>query len=672
MCRKISGSINTASFAQPALLLFAATLALQSPPVSALEAANTEPTRFWLEEMDLHTLSQGWGKAQKARSVNGHPLRLAGKEFKHGIGTHAQSELIIALKGNAVRFKATAGVDDEVGRQGSVIFTAAIDGKPAFESGVLHGGDAPRSVDLNLTGAKTLELTVEDAGDGYASDHADWADAAITLAGADVAKPVPLPIPEEAIPEIASGDPKEPQIHGPRIVGTTPGRPFIFRVPFTGEGNISVTASGLPEGLSIDGAGIITGAVKSAGTYLVELTAQSPLGKAVRKLEIVAGDRKLALTPPMGWNSWNVWASAVTADRVRDAADALIKSGLAARGYGYINIDDTWEGAKRAADGQITTNKKFEDMKGLADYVHSRGLKLGIYSSPGPKTCAGYLGSYKHEDQDAATWSKWGIDYLKHDWCSYKNQQGNSVEGFKKPYVVMRQALDKVNRDIVYSLCQYGMGDVWKWGADKSVAGNCWRTCGDIGDYWTSMSANGFDVMSKSMAKYGGPGHWNDPDMLVVGKVGWGPTLHAPALTPSEQLTHLTLWSMLASPLLIGCDMTQMDKFTLDLLSNTEVIEVDQDPLGLPPERIAHDEKTEIWARPLFDGTTAVALFNRSSTPAKMSVKWADLKNGKISGQQPVRNLWTRKNLGNLDGYEATVARHGAVLLKVGASIVPQ
>jgi len=637
-----------------------------------LAAQSTRAEDVRLETLDLHAMTQGWGESRAAKSVDGHSLKIGSKEFAHGVGTHAESEMVIDLKGAATRFTAIVGIDAEVGKKGSVTFTVTVDGKKVVETPVLKGGQEGQAIDVDLTGAKTLELNVGDGGDGIDFDHADWADATIVLAAGATAQPVAQAAPPETAPDIASGDPKEPQIHGPRVVGTTPGRPFLYRVPLTGEGAIKVTAKNLPDGLSIDETGIITGTVKAAGEYQTDLTATSAAGTGTRKLKIVAGLHKLALTPPMGWNSWNVWAGAVDAQKVRDAADAMIASGLAAKGYMYVNIDDTWEGKQRAADGQITTNQKFGDMKALADYVHSKGLKLGIYSSPGPRTCAGFIASYKHEDQDAATWAQWGIDYLKYDWCSYGDiEKGNTLEGYKKPYIVMRQALDKVDRDIVYSLCQYGMGDVWNWGGGDDVGGNCWRTTGDITDTWSSMANNGFHHHDREQAKGASPGHWNDPDMLVVGKLGWGPSIHATRLTPNEQLTHITLWSLVACPLLIGCDMTQLDKFTTDVLCNPEVVDVDQDPLGKQAIRITSDGKTETWARPLYDGTVAVGLFNRGSAAAKVSVKWSDLDAvletaGSISGKQPVRDLWQRKDAGASDGYETAVPRHGAVLIKVG------
>ena len=317
-------------------------------------------------------------------------------------------------------------------------------------------------------------------------------------------------------------------------------------------------------------------------------------------------------------------------------------------------------GPARDGAGVINSNRKFPDMKGLSAYVHGKGLKIGLYSSPGPTTCAGYEASYKHEEQDAARYAEWGFDYLKYDWCSYGDiDRKPDLAGYKKPYEVMDQALRKADRDIVFSLCQYGMGDVWKWGAE--VGGNCWRTTGDINDSWGSLSGIGFS--QDGHEKYAGPGHWNDPDMLVVGKVGWGPHLHPTRLTPNEQYTHITLWSLLSSPLLIGCDMTQLDDFTRGLLTNDEVIDVNQDSLGKPAGRVAKDGQLEVWARDLEDGSKAVGLFNRGEFEKPVTVKWADLK---ITGKHAVRDLWRQKDVGTADAeYTAPVPRHGAVMIRI-------
>jgi alpha-galactosidase len=307
-------------------------------------------------------------------------------------------------------------------------------------------------------------------------------------------------------------------------------------------------------------------------------------------------------------------------------------------------------------------------MKALTDYVHGKGLKIGLYSSPGPRTCQQrFAGSYQHEEQDARTWAKWGFDYIKYDWCSYSDvepaRDKTPLPGLQKPYVLMRGALDKLDRDFVYSLCQYGWGDVWEWG--DTVGGNLWRVTGDITDTWPSMSSIGFQQTGHE--KFAGPGHWNDTDMLVVGKVGWGrPNTPRPSqLDPNEQITHISLWALQAAPLLIGADLSQADPFTIDLLGNREVLAINQDQLGHAAHRIANDGWTEVWARPLVDGTMAVGLFNRSPEPAQVNVKLADLG---LNGPQPVRDVWTHADRGptTADAFGTTVPRHGAVLVKIG------
>jgi alpha-galactosidase len=446
------------------------------------------------------------------------------------------------------------------------------------------------------------------------------------------------------------------------VTGATPGRWFQFLIPASGDGPLTFTARNLPAGLTLDSkTGIISGRLKSAGRHVVDVAVTGPKAKATAQLTIVGADHSLALTPPLGWNSWNVWGGTVTDAKVRAAADGLVSSGLAAQGYTYVNIDDAWEGP-RDANGEITSNEKFPDMKALADYVHSKGLKIGIYSSPGPWTCQRtYAGSYQHEDQDAKTYAKWGFDYLKYDWCSYSQIAPNpTLEDRQKPYRVMRGALDALDRDIVFSLCQYGAGNVWEWGA--GVGGNLWRVTGDITDTWASMSGIGFAQTGHE--EYAAPGHWNDTDMLVVGKVGWGRALRNTNLTPNEQITHITLWSLQAAPLLIGADLSQIDDFTVNLLGNPEVLAVNQDPLGQAAGRLRGDGRMDVWARKLSDGTMAVGLFNRAPIAMPIGVKLSELG---LSGVQPVRDLWQHKDLPSArEEITMTIPRHGAVLLKVG------
>ncbi len=641
-----------------------------------------------LESLDLRNMSQEYGEPKIAKSIIDKPLTLGGTVFERGVGSHAASELIIDLKGAAKAFIAIVGVDDNTQGKGSVIFSILVDGKIVARTAVMKGGDKPIRLGVPLAGAKTMILTVEDAGDNIMFDHADWADACIFLPGDTDKALYPQSIAHlgQEPMEIAPADNTTLRINYPRITGATPGRPFLFRIPATGIPPLRFSAKGLPAGLTLDpSTGIITGSLQEAGEWNVGLTvaeSSSPVGarlvppaaglraaqgaplqakgsSASATLTIVGGNRKVALTPPMGWNSWYCWSSHITADKMMAHADIMVKSGLAGHGYQYVNIDDCWEGG-RDSTGEIQTNERFPDMKAMADYIHGRGLKFGIYSSPGPQTCSGYEGTYRHEVQDAKTYARWGVDFFKHDWCSYgKIAKDGSLPELQKPYAIMRYALDASGRDMVYSLCQYGMGNVWEWG--DLVGANMWRTTGDLLDSWGNMARIGFGHAGRE--KYAGPGHWNDPDMLCIGKVGFG-NLRPSKLTQNEQITQMTLWSLIAAPLLIGGDIMEMDEFTLDILSNDEVIAVDQDPLGKAASRIWQKGDLEVWARPLADGTHAVGLFNRSAYKAKVTVRWSDIG---IIGPQPVRDLWRHKDLGVFsDSFSATVLPHAAWMIKVG------
>lgn len=489
--------------------------------------------------------------------------------------------------------------------------------------------------------------------------------------------------------------PATPRINGPNIFGVRPGSPFLYTIPSTGERPMTFAVDGLPEGLRVDeNSGRITGALPRKGEYPVTLRAKNARGAAEKRFRIVCGDR-IALTPPMGWNSWNCFAHEVSAEKVKAAADAFVKSGLMDYGWSFINIDDFWQnhrdsddptlrGAFRDADGFIVPNKRFPDMSGLVDYVHSLGLKIGIYSSPGPWTCGGCAGSFGYEKQDAGIYAQWGFDYLKYDWCSYKPEmdsvRGHSAENFDevpswggymppdtgtadlmKPYAIMQEALAGQRRDIVYSLCQYGMGEVWEW-AD-SVGGNCWRTTPDIVDTWESMSEIGF--RQDMAAPYVKPGTWNDPDMLIVGQVGWG-SPHPTRLTPDEQYTHISLWCLLAAPLLIGCDLEKLDDFTLSLLTNDEVLAVDQDALGKQATCVINDGDLRAYAKELEDGGRAVGFFNVGVTP--LEIQFASFAKLGVSGRQTIRDLWRQKEIMTIDTANGmlplTIPAHGVILCK--------
>jgi hypothetical protein len=454
----------------------------------------------------------------------------------------------------------------------------------------------------------------------------------------------------------------KPQVNGPKVFGVRPGSPFVFRIPATGKSPLTYAVKNLPAGLTVDaGSGIIRGALATEGEYKMLLVAKNVLGRSERAFTIKAGSL-LALTPPMGWNSWNCWGLSVSEEKVKSSARALIDKGLAAHGWMYMNIDDGWESPQRAADSSIVPNEKFPDMKALGDFLHSNGLRFGIYSSPGPKTCGGFLGSYKNEAKDAGSYAKWGIDYLKYDLCSYTEfmpRRNSTLEENQRPYILMRDLLKKQSRDIVYSLCQYGWQDVWKWGPEMN--GNLWRTTGDIQDNWNSLYRIGFS--QGRLSEYASPGHWNDPDMLIVGMVGWGENLHPTRLTPYEQYTHMSLWSMLSAPLLLGCDLSKLDPFTLNLLTNDEVIAIDQDPLGKQARQVLVKDSVQVWVKDLDDGTKAVGIFNLKNDFRPVTLKWEEIGlNGKIR----VRDVWQQKDLGvKDDAYTVTVAPHGVNLIRI-------
>jgi alpha-galactosidase len=362
----------------------------------------------------------------------------------------------------------------------------------------------------------------------------------------------------------------------------------------------------------------------------------------------------------MGWNSWNFFAGKVTDKDIRDTADLLVSTGMRDAGYVYVNIDDTWEG-DRDASGAIHSNSKFPDMKALADYVHSKGLKLGIYSSPGAKTCARFEGSLGHEQQDAQTYADWGIDYLKYDLCSYRtvmqekapNDPTGQNKLMREAYETMHQAILKTGRPMVYSLCQYGWDSVWEWG--PQVGANLWRTTGDISANFDRMSLIGRG--QAGLAKFAAPGQWNDPDMLEVGNG---------KLTQDENLTHMTLWAMLAAPLLAGNNLSEMKPETLAVLTNREVIAIDQDALGRQGDRLFAEGPVEIWAKPLKDGSKALAIFNFGESAAELRGIGLHLKEAGFEGTVKARDVWQAKDLGKIkDDQKFSIPRHGVVLLRV-------
>lgn len=640
----------------------------------------------WLDSMDLSALRQGYGEPQVNRAIRGTPLSIAGVKYERGVGTHAVSTLWLDLAGQTRRFSAEVGVDDAAGGNPSVSFLVLADGRKLFDSGPMKAGDPAKQVEIQLTGVKTLLLRVQDGADGIAYDHANWANARFEYEGAP---PKAVAVPQEQAVILTPKPGPEPRINGPTIYGCRPGNPFLYRIPVQGERPLRFSAKDLPKSLLLDrDTGFVTGLAPAAGEYRVTLTVKNRSGKTSRLLRIVSGE-KIALTPPMGWNHWYAHYDRITDAMMREAADIMVSSGMADVGYQYVNIDDCWMTAPKHSDplrtgrlrdsaGNLLPNRHFPDMKALTDYIHARGLKAGTYISPGPLTCAGFAGSFGHERQDAQQFAAWGFDFLKYDWCSYGHiaeggdpQATNiptwgkgapTLEGYQYPYRLMGDLLKQAPRDIVFNLCQYGMGNVWEWG--EAVGGHCWRTAGDLGFELDRI----FDVALKNAEHraWSRPGSWNDPDYLQIGWVGdaRGGGLPKPCpLTPNEQYAYMSLWALMAAPLFYSGDMTQLDEFTLNVLCNPEVIEVNQDALGQSAAVLQLNESLFLMVKQMEDGSKAVGLFNRGEFPARASASWAVMG---VNGPQQVRDLWRRKDLGVFSGeFSVELSRHSGALLRL-------
>lgn len=475
-----------------------------------------------------------------------------------------------------------------------------------------------------------------------------------------------------------------PRLNGPKIFGVRPGSPFLHSIPATGDRPMTFAADGLPAGLSLDPAtGRITGRLTTPGEYPVTLRVRNALGAAEQPFRIIVGE-DVALTPRLGWNSYNCFGVRVTQDKARRAARAMIALGLDRYGWTYINLDDGWQGERGGPLNAVQADpERFPDIKAMVDEIHALGLKAGLYHTPwtvsygnrlggssenpegvwdpkadltakkNQKVLPFAIGQYHFARQDAQQFAAWGFDYLKYDWGPVELAETRE----------MAEALRATGRDIVLSLSNNHEKNLLAGIAEVSPWAQSWRTTTDVADNWRRVAAD-IGFAQDPWAPFARPGHFNDADMLVVGQVGgWKNELRPTRLTPDEQYTHLTLWCLLASPLLIGCDLETMDDFTLSLLTNDEVLEVDQDSLGKQAVQVGGADDLKVYARPLDDGSWAVGLFNTSAAATTVTANWSELK---LTGPQRVRDLWRQKDVGVFAGkFEATVAPHGVVLVRV-------
>ena len=471
-----------------------------------------------------------------------------------------------------------------------------------------------------------------------------------------------------------------PRINGPKVFGVRPGHPIVFRIPATGVRPMQFSADNLPPGVSLDKTtGRLSGSVNTPGEYILLVHARNKAGRTERQLKLVVGE-KIALTPPMGWNSWNIYATKITQELVAANAKAMVTSGLIDHGWTYLNIDDCWQGARGGPfHGILPDSTVFPDLQALCTEVHNLGLKIGIYSTPWVESYGHHIGGsamnpegvfertkeniprnkkqlpyaigrYSFLADDVNQFTKWGIDYLKYDWSPIELPETKA----------MYEALRNSPRDVVLSLSNNAPFD---GAADYSQWSNSWRTGGDIRDNYKSLKSRLFT--QDKWAPFAGPGHWNDPDMMIVGYVGWGKGPRPTMLTPDEQYTHVSAWCLMSVPLLLGCDLTKLDSFTLALLTNDEVLAINQDALGKQATVISFQGEAGVMAKDLEDGSKAVGLFypGDSSATQQVIVRWSDLG---ISGKYIVRDLWRQKDLGIFDEqFAADVRRHGVVLVSL-------
>ena len=648
-------------------------------------SARAEPRTVWLDDLPIQTFSEGLRPVQAKTNYVKEKIQIAGKAYERGLGAQSVCVLSFALDGRARRFTALVGADDQGNKELPLTFTVLGDRRVLFASGEMRIGDAPKAIDVDLTGVRHLGLLITDPVGGIRNKrtYGNWAEAQLIMEGDaqpghqrnDGEKYILTPPPA-----------RTPRINSPKVFGARPGNPFLYTIAATGVRPMTFAAAELPAGLSLDAAtGMIQGRVAERGTYRAKLTATNAAGSATQTLTIQIGEA-IALTPPMGWNGWNSWEQHIDQEKVVASAEAMVATGLTNHGWSYINLDDAWQGVRGGPLMALQPNEKFPRFAEMVARIHALGLKAGLYSTPYIQSYAGYVGGsslsprggetregmqkraefrgigpHRFEENDARQMAEWGIDFLKYDWRI-------DLESAERMSAALRQS----GRDIAFSLSNNAPIEK---AADWARVAQLYRTGPDIKDSWTSLFLTTFFL--EPWAATTGPGHWADPDMMILGNVRIGPTMHPTRLTPDEQYSHVSMFSLLSAPMLIGCPLEQLDAFTLALLNNDEVIAINQDPLGRPARLVADSAGVQVWLKQLQDGSHAVGLFHTADfgkTPASyfrwddeqpktFTLRFADLG---LTGARVARDVWRQKDLGPAATELTTSIRHhGVVLLRL-------
>lgn len=641
---------------------------------------------LFLDDLPLQTYSEGIRPVSVKSNYWKNTIKINGVPYSRGFGAQSPSVISFMLDGNATRFFAEVGVDDSSNTVIPLTFYVLADQKILFQSKPMKVGDAAAKIDIDITGVKQIGFLITDTvgGLGNKRTNGNWANARLLIKEGFTPGYVQNNNPKYILTPTPK---KTPKINTAEVFGATPGNPVLFKVATTGQRPMQFSAANLPMGLKIAAeTGIITGKVTQRGNYEVILKAKNKLGETNKKLIIKIGDT-IALTPPIGWNGWNSWEAKIDQEKVLASANAMVKTGLADHGWTYINVDDAWMGVRAGPDTALQPNNKFPDIKGMIDQIHAMGLKAGLYSTPYIASYGGYVGAssdypsggethelfrpnrppysrigkYRFESNDARQMAAWGVDFLKYDWRI-------DVASAER----MSNALKISGRDIVFSLSNNAPFEKVN---DWVRLSNMYRTGPDIKDSWTSLFNTSF-VLDK-WSPFAGPGHWNDADMMILGDVSIGPVLHPTRLTPDEQYSHVSIFSLIASPMLIGCPIERLDAFTLSLLSNDEVIAINQDPLGMAGRLVLEKDGFQVWKRELENGDCAVGIFNIADfgkTPGSY-FRWGNeqakifqlnFKEIGLVGNFKIRDVWRQRDLSIFkNGITTSVPHHGVVMLRL-------